>query len=117
MHVSLSSATCFVSRSLGVTDGAKVTGVGPELEHFHHPGFYTLTTLPLFCFRVRLDNLRQKKTNRIPPVRAVMSHWYSIQEEFYYIMARVEIHSVLQPRNHIGDPQAQRDWKRTQRLL
>jgi hypothetical protein len=78
-----------------------VTGVGPELEHFHYPGSYTLTTLPLFCFRVRLDNLRQKKTNRIPPVRAVMSHWYSIQEEFYYIMARVEIHSVLQPRNVI----------------
>lgn len=80
---------------------------------------YTLAASRLFCFRVTLDNLRQKKTDRIPAVRTVMSQWYSIQEESDYIMTREEIHTVLQPRNinHIGDPHAERDWECTIRLF
>jgi len=92
----------------------------PKLEHFHHPGSYTLTTSRLVCFRVTLDNnLRQKRTDRIPAVRTVMSQWYSIQEESHYIMAREEIHTVLQPRNIslIGDPHVGRDWKCTLHLF
>lgn len=77
---------------------------------------YTLTASRLFCFRVTLDNLRQKKTDRIPAVRTVMSQWYSIQEESDYIMTREEIHTVLQPRN-IGDPHAERDWECTLHLF
>ena len=85
----------------------------PKLEHFHHPVSYTLTTSRRFCFRVTLENLRQKRTDRIPAVRTVMSQWYSIQEESDCIMTREEIHTVLQPRNmsHIGDPHVERDWK------